>query len=228
VAGSSGNANNGGDTSTGGNPATGGNANAGGNAGTGGSAGQSQSAGSAGVGGSPDQCAPIAPCGGSPVGTWRVTSFCEPAQTTSALGALCPGATALVSNVQITGSYTFSADGTYSVDANVSLSESLDLPASCYTQAQCAAFQTTLAGETGVTSAACQYDAATGCRCSATISQQTTGPAGTYVVNGTSLTITPSSNGMSEVEGFCVSGNTLSLQGTNTSGQNSTLIATRQ
>src|SRR3954470_13029143 len=64
-----------------------------------------------GKGGGAASCGKVAPCGGSLVGTWTVSSSCD-SPTNFTGGAACPGATIDESQVKVTGLLTFGADMT--------------------------------------------------------------------------------------------------------------------
>ncbi|HEY0466848.1 MAG TPA: hypothetical protein VGC79_21730, partial [Polyangiaceae bacterium] len=97
----------------------------------------------------------------------------------------------------------------------------------CYTEAQCTALTVALASEPTVTNEKCEYDAVIGCSCTLT-STQPSMSSGTYQVQGTNVTLTPSDpNNKPSVSSFCVSGNTASLFQLNANGASSTLILTK-
>jgi len=123
------------------------------------------------------------------------------------------------------GTISFKADLSVSSSGNSAFTETVTLPPSCATQAVCTNLETSLTATASATSAKCDYDAVTGCTCNVNFSQTTMG-SGSYQVQGTNLSVT-SAAGVSEVDGFCVSGNTLSLYQNNGSDATGTLILTK-
>lgn len=175
----------------------------------------SAGANSAGAGGAVVQaCEAIAPCGGDLVGTWQVQKYCSPtAQPSANSSGLCAGSSIEISPAMLTGTITFNADKTMSSAVALTFDESAKFPPSCYTEAQCADFATSLASEANVTDAKCSYAAASGCSCSLHYGGPQTS-SGTYEVSGNRVTISNGNSTKPEVDEFCVSGNTASVQST--------------
>jgi len=180
---------------------------------------------SAGAANSGSACPAVTPCGGDPVGDWAIKQMCI-GTAMAAASAACPGATQTLSPITATGTLSFTADGNTTSSAVISFTETAQLPASCYTEANCTTLLAALSADSTVTNAQCNYDADTGCTCSLA-STQPTMSSGTYQVQGTTLSITSATNGKTENDGFCVSGNTLTLINVNASGLASTAILTK-
>jgi len=179
---------------------------------------------SAGAADNGSACPTVTPCGGDLVGDWTIKETCL-SGATKALEAICPGASFTVLQPTATGTASFRADNTLVSSAIVSFVETIHFPASCYTETDCTIYAAALSAAPTVTNAQCTYDVVTGCSCSANSTQAPMG-SGTYQVQGTNVTITDAS-GKVGVDSFCVSGNTLSLQGVDASGISTTMILTK-
>jgi hypothetical protein len=189
----------------------------------------SQSIGPMGSGGagaaSSDECTPIAACGGNLVGTWHVQQGCFPALAPSV--STCSSAVVTLSAVSLSGTLTYNADNTMKSALQGSFTEAAQFPNPCYTQTQCNDFPAAADAEPGVSGATCSYDATTGCACSLMDSLGSTS-TGTYQVAGTNVTTTTDGHpSPPEIDNFCVSGNTLTLQSTDSDGMITTITATR-
>lgn len=175
-------------------------------------------------GDSESSCSNAAPCGGSIVGTWRVTSSCL-SVSSSAFAEGCPGATASSSNLRITGSGTYNADLTYVSSAALSGSMSMTLPAACLMAAgfiiTCPELQALFATDPTFSSPTCTM-AGSACKCVLPLSGQTTTESGTYTTTAAGvLTATPQGE-TAEENDYCVKGTTLTIsphQGTMMMGE---------
>jgi hypothetical protein len=144
----------------------------------------------------------------------------------ASFAAFCPAATLTLSPLMGSGMISFKADLSTTSSAVISFTESVQLPPSCYTEAQCTNLTAVLAAEPTVTNSHCGYNALSGCSCELT-STQPSMSNGTYEVQGTNVSLTNASSGKTEVDAFCVSGNTLSLVSRNASGATATAILVR-
>jgi hypothetical protein len=161
-----------------------------------------------------------APCGGSIAGTWNIVGACSTGGATMP-DATCAGESITVISVSDTGSFTFDADGTYRASLSASAAEDLSVPASCLSagggSVSCDQLGMALSsplvqsdgGTVGSVSGSCST-AGSACSCNLSLSVPNAMASGTYVVSGTSVTLTPS-GGNATSDGFCVQGNTLYL-----------------
>ena len=139
----------------------------------------------------------------------------------------CAGATVEVSSLSVNGTLTFNADNTTQSNAQIMFDESAHYPNACYSQAQCIQVQGLLTAAADVTRASCAYNAASGCDCTVMVASQSAS-VGTYQTAGSTLTITSTSQGTTETDTYCVSGNTLTVQNINPlTGALSTLTLTK-
>ena len=183
--------------------------------------------GSAGIDAGSAACPAPAPCGGDLVGDWDIKSECFKfsEQTGS---EICDGAAIGIATLSVSGTVSFKADHTMTSTAVGTFRETVTLPASCTTADDCSGLQESLGENPSVTQAQCAYDAVTGCACSATFTSNTMS-SGTYQVQGTQVTITNADPSIEPaVDGFCVSGNTLSVTSVNDGGATATLTLTRK
>ncbi len=208
-------------TTTGG-AATGGAATGGaatGGAATGGAAtGGAATGGTTGTGGGEASCEDVAACGGDVVGTWNVTSSCLAVTNEVNMMGFGLGCTAapVSGTLQVTGSWTFNADGTFTDATTTSGTEELALPAACLnisgTVTQCDRLGGAL-GSLGYASVTCADAASGGCTCPATVQQTgglgiasfTTPTSGTYTVEGNAITIRDNQYS------YCIAGTTMTI-----------------
>ena len=190
--------------------------------GTGGSSsGTAGSTGTAGTGG--PSCPNGAPCGGSVVGTWNVTSSClnlSGALDISLVGLdprTCKSAS-ISGSINVSGTWTANANGTYTDGTTTTGSATVQLEAGCLilsgTTVTCTGIQAPLSA-VGFSDVSCA-NAATGggCTCTGTVNHMgsigwmTLDPQtnGNYTTSGNTLTL----DGMANY-GYCVSGDKLTL-----------------
>jgi hypothetical protein len=176
--------------------------------------------GAAGSGGS---CSFTA-CGGDIVGTWHVTSACG-----SLSPASCPPPQSIVIEHETSqGTYTFASDGTVTIAISGTFSETLRYPFACLdggTAQACADFQNMAqaaiakADAGSLESYTCSADVDQACTCTETLTYPSPqSQTNSYVVSGDHVTIgAPLDGGVGDAGapasvGYCVSGNTLTLQ----------------
>jgi hypothetical protein len=185
-----------------------------------------------GGGSSNGSCGTFTPCGGSVVGTWKITSACV-----STADAGVPKADAACSmasgspNMKYDGTFTFRTDGTYTADLALSGSETLTYSAGCFSGAySCSTidsvFKNPGTADAGV-SGSCTSGSSGSCTCSETFDINPTSTNGTYTTSDSAITTTSGSNSSPESSDYCVQGNTLTLRSSSSSGQSSTLVATK-
>jgi hypothetical protein len=169
-------------------------------------------------GGGSGSCGKTVPCGGVVVGNWNINSECVNSEVLTMEAAVsCPGATATISGIHVSGTASFNADLTYTMTTTASASAQETLPPSCLTTngvtLTCAqldqALQAAIAADpTSLQSAHCSGSST--CTCSFTIPAQMSTTAGTYATAGTSITLSPA-GGMVSSNEYCVKGNELHL-----------------
>jgi hypothetical protein len=164
-------------------------------------------------------CATFSACGGDVVGTWVVSGACV---VTAPPLASCAAGTVTMS-MQVSGTVTFRADGTYAVNTMAGITEMLGVPASCLGGADCTSLQTSLQGQSGVSSAVCSNAPSSACRCTEVFTPQPNTDSGTYTVTGTSV-MSPGAY----AQPYCVQGTTIRWQDMNASGSVFVVTATKQ
>jgi len=173
------------------------------------------------------QCGSFTPCGGSIVGTWKLTSTCS--SMPDAGTSNCPGEQVSTS-LQYTGTLTFLSSGAYSVSASISGNANFTYPASCLTSLgmTCAQIDTNLKA-TGATDAgisgACTSASAGACACTETMKSMPSSEDGTYTTSGSALTMISSSSSTSQDSAeYCVRGNQLTIHITSAGSGGSFII----
>jgi len=157
-------------------------------------------------------CGALEPCGGDPVGTWKLTGGCfdDAIVTMSYQEATCASATATAKITSSAGTVQFKADRTYVVTGFMaSTVVTVDFPATCLNGITCADIQSTFRASPSTASATCTGTST--CQCMVPLQGDTTSESGTYVINGTSLDTTPSDGSDPDTISYCVKGNTLHL-----------------
>lgn len=160
-----------------------------------------------------DHCGQVEPCGGNIAGTWNVVTACEnSAALASELSTDCPGATLSVSDLQVSGSYTFGPDSTFSSTVTESGTVNLSIPVSCTNSQTCAELNATALN--GIVDMGSESENCTGssvCTCTIVVSNAVASARGTYEVSGTNVTLTSNADGGTVNEfmyGYCVQGGT--------------------
>jgi hypothetical protein len=160
-------------------------------------------------------CGNSAACGGNVVGTWKITSSCVSVNASaSTMNSQCPGETVSSSNVRVSGSVTYNADGTYTSTGTTSGFITVNIPQSCLTingvTVTCA--QITQASQANPTAGVTLNCSGTsGCTCTESIADQTSDETGTYTTTAAGvLTQTPTS-GTASSDDYCVKGTTMTL-----------------
>jgi len=162
-------------------------------------------AGNSGTGGGP-ACSNVAPCGGSLVGAWTVTSSCLTVTgelDLSTVGAHCQPAP-VTGSLHVTGTWTANADGTYSDNTITSGAEQFTFEPSCLvissTPVTCSG-AASIIQSLGYSSLVCTSTAGGGCSCSGTVQQvggmglvsPAPSTSGNYTTSGNLVTITTDS-----------------------------------
>jgi hypothetical protein len=184
-----------------------------------GSGGSLGSAGAVGTGGSSTgaACTNVAACGGSVVGTWKVTASCLKVSGTldlAAIGAGCP-TTPVTGSLAVTGTWTANANGTYTDGTTTTGQEQFTLDPTCLvissTQTDCPGAGSIISA-LGYSTVDCTPKTGGGCNCTATVHQDgapglvsnIASKDGNYVVAGNVVTIDDK-----EPYAFCASGTTM-------------------
>lgn len=159
-------------------------------------------------------CGTFAACGGAVVGSWTVEKTC--AQSTTVPTGFCGDVNVDLSSVQGKGDVTFAADGTYTGGITVDGTVKLEIPSACLTfqgrSFSCieasGALQILLGQRPELAGLTFACNGTNTCTCAGTFpsTPQTTG--GTYVVSGTTLTLTPTGEAAQPVP-FCAKGKRL-------------------
>jgi hypothetical protein len=154
-------------------------------------------------------CMTRAACGGAVVGTWTIASQCVDV----ALGATCAGAKLDPVGLTTTGMVTYKGDLTYVLTTQTKGTQKLSFPKACLTSAgmtsSCAEVGSSLTDGlySGVVGTVCT-NLTSDCECSLDVDTDPATESGTYAVNGTVITHTPT-NGAPYDSGFCVNGTEL-------------------
>jgi hypothetical protein len=159
-------------------------------------------------------CGKVQPCGGNPVGSWKIVASClDTSALSDALVAGlsssgCTGVTVQSSHAKQTGSATFNADMTYSSSLTTSFDATLLVPSSCITQGgftlTCDQLNQALkqAMNDEIGDVTCTK-ASGGCSCKMVAPPNTVDENGTYTVSGTRIAKT--SDAVTDSGGeFCV------------------------
>jgi len=165
---------------------------------------------------SDSSCGKVQPCGGDPVGTWKITESCVDSSAVEeglkgALSGTCPTATLQSVHVKQTGSATFNADKTYSSMLTTTFDATLQVPSSCISQGgltlTCEQLNLVLSQlmNADISSIVCSK-ANDGCSCKLASTPRTTNDSGNYDVSGTQLF-----PGMGAGGEFCVKDNNLHM-----------------
>jgi hypothetical protein len=166
------------------------------------------------VGGA-SMCGVVAPCGGNVVGTWTASVGCV---TSAGLrqaesGITCSGFSLSVTNVSVSGTFTFNADMTYSFTG---LSEQamyqISAPVGCVAGHSCASAATGIESTGEFDSASCT--GVSTCTCSAVQTPIVDTESGTYTLSGTTFTTFPRNGLPTSTLPYCVEGTNLHILAT--------------
>jgi hypothetical protein len=160
----------------------------------------------AGCGGGSGSCGGLA-CGGDLVGTWTITHICNGTPSSSSTGTCQTSAD--TSQLKETGTITFNADGTYSTSLTIGGSVRETIETSCL-GITCDEETARLAQSTLYSSATCTTIGTT-CSCVLVYAGQTLAGTGTYVTQGTSVSVMSAGSTSSTADSYCVLGSTLTL-----------------
>jgi len=141
-------------------------------------------------------------CGGSVVGTWKITQTCLSA--TQDLSSTCPGASAIY-DYMLSGTATYNTDGTYSSAGIVSALVHEHFPSGCMPFGFTCAQLQQMAMDAGTSS--CSTDAQGSCNCDGVTPVTPGSETGTYSASGG--TLTTMHDGTTSLASYCVKGNLL-------------------
>lgn len=172
-----------------------------------------------------DKC-PIAPCGGDVVGTWQISSVCTDWRVDPATRGTCPTGSS-INDVQMSGTYTYGADGSFAWDTKTGGTTTVTLPAECVTDfAACTDLEVGFTVANGYQSGSCAGKVTTACTCTAKLVDEPSKGTGTYKTSGNVLTAILGSDSSSS--SYCVKGTKLTTQYDNaTSNVVTTIVATK-
>lgn len=165
-------------------------------------------------------CGDFTACGGSPVGTWKLSKYCTDGMTmtfaectmTMDLGGFDPS-----------GTYTFSSDGTYRTQTTVSGTMEIGYSKGCLSDNKtCDNMVSSSSLKEGVT-VDCASASGGGCQCTEKADNFANTEEGTYTISGSLLTMTRTESSGTSPMDFCVQGNTLKLHSTTPEGDETTI-----
>jgi len=152
-------------------------------------------------------CGSVAPCEGNVLGTWQVSQSCL--TLTEDLSSACSGASATV-EFTFGGTMTFASDQTYSAARTGSTTTHYHYPAACVPASYtCSQYGQIVKAVGSYASVDCTADSGGLCNCDAVTNSSATNEIGSYVISGSTLTI--SLSGMTSSSPYCVQGNTMYL-----------------
>jgi hypothetical protein len=167
-------------------------------------------------------CTPIAACGGTLTGDWKINSFCPDTKVPQAAKDICETATVDYGTPTVSGTISFKDDKSFTIQATANGTGALVLDKSCLEQGSttltCAQIQQAIESNTGTMTSCTASNG--GCRCAGTVMGSNT-ETGTYAISGNSVTLTTSGGSLSS--DFCEKGDnnlylTLNLNGTTDAG----------
>lgn len=159
---------------------------------------------------SSDCLEPFVACGGDPVGTWDLASYCVDGATLAGTTVYpdygCPGAT-LTTTVLLEGALDLAGDGTFAFETRVSGAFEYLLPAACIGGNPCADITDAVGADT------CTSDGAGGCTCVGDIADYASDDlvTGTWTSSGVSLVLTDDVYGEASDVEFCAESGVLRL-----------------
>jgi len=140
-------------------------------------------------------CRLPAPCGGDLVGKWQVTKACA-GKPVPVRG--CPGSSMSITDLQVTGTLEFRADGTMTDATTGSFHGEMSIPNSCLSS-------TCDAKRVGADQCTPSSDT---CHCSEDVAGSTSPSVMTYVTSGATATLTDSTGSAVDAD-YCIQGNVL-------------------
>lgn len=154
--------------------------------------------------------------GGNIVGTWNIQGACIDVDFENPFEAQCPEATIDIAS-NMTGTVTFNDDGTFSSALTTGADFTFSLPANCVLEmamgqeGDCQALFGSDPADMSESPTTCTGTQETGCECAQVGALELEENAGTYTVDGSSLTITDD-EGTDPPSDLCISGNSLKVQ----------------
>lgn len=166
-------------------------------------------------------CPAITPCGGSLVGAWEITTFCQ-AKPTKAVTVDCGDGTfnAARAVFDLTGTLTVGADNAYTFVRTIHVDRLSNSAPACIVRTNqvkdpkitmCSDLVADLNKEFGVTTTTCAGTVTAGCTCYSPTPMPAT-ETGTIAVEGTSLVATKTGAQPGAADSFCVKGNILTVK----------------
>lgn len=151
--------------------------------------------------------------GGNPVGMWTYRTACVASSALAAVQMACP--TAVLSNqVQASsGLLELTSVGTFSRNVIDTASADVQVPSFCAGIAGgCSGVESTIRSVVPGATSRCMDDGAGGCNCNMSV-VITINDAGTYAINGNTITASPTGGGTALQYHYSASGNVLKYQG---------------
>jgi hypothetical protein len=147
-----------------------------------------------------------APCGGDPVGTWMLESFCGLEAIPNPLEAMCPGSTFMLEVLSQSGTLTFEDDGTFLQDFDIEAQAVLALDTMDCFGIDCATFE--MSAQMNNPATTCEAMGPT-CTCTVPDDGMPEQQMGTYEVMGTDIVLDTGTDSGSSA--FCIAGDRLDL-----------------
>ncbi|MFI5297505.1 MAG: hypothetical protein ACHREM_05350 [Polyangiales bacterium] len=153
-------------------------------------------------------CAPFTSCGGSPFGTWTITSACLP--PVSGAGA-CVGEGAF-DTAEVSGTLTLGNDGSFTRTGTLTTTRHFVFPPGCIAKSDgtCVPELETLSLSDGYSRITCMPTQQGACACAATMMPFSLDQSGTYDFAGGTLGLRLSVEQTLSIP-YCVQGDTLTL-----------------
>jgi hypothetical protein len=162
------------------------------------------------------RCLSDTACGGNFVpGAYGTASTCV-SYVVPTWSLSCPNGTTTVTGAEITGTYTFSSDGTYAESSTVVEHWSNFFPADCKTSngasLTCAQYQQQIQNSPSSAVASVRCAGLPDCTCEIISKPTSVTDTGTYTISSDQLFMKSSVKGFVIATTFCISGNELAIQ----------------
>jgi len=162
------------------------------------------------------RCPSDTACGGNFVpGTYTVASTCVNYEVPT-WSPSCPNGTITVTGAEVTGTYTFSSDGTYVESSAVVEHWNSFFPADCKTSSgaslTCAQYEQQILESPSSTAATVRCAGFPDCTCAIVSKPAPVTDSGTYTISGDQVFMNSSVKGFVIGTTFCISGNELAMR----------------
>ncbi|MEO8177259.1 MAG: lipocalin family protein [Deltaproteobacteria bacterium] len=139
-------------------------------------------------------------CGGSLVGTWRLSAACI--ESDPDLFEDCPQAT-VDAHANVSGTMTFNANSSYNINISIGGNLSVSLPTACLDGQSCASVGEEIDASCTSTGAACS--------CTTEVESDSNQETGTYATTSNTFTFIEAGDDEGYANEYCVTGNTLKI-----------------